>query len=178
MLRLFVGIAVPPEQKLTLSVLAAGLHGVRWVDPGNFHVTLRFIGEVDEGLADDIDEALAAIRFPRFSLAIAGTGIFGPPEKPRLLYAGLDKEDRLVRLHERVESALSRLGLPAEGRRYVPHVTLAHCHAPHAAEIQDYICRNNLMRLPAFPVDRFHLVRSYLTKAGSIYEDVADYPLQ
>jgi 2'-5' RNA ligase len=177
MLRLFVGIALPPEQKLTLSTLCLGLHGVRWVDPGNFHVTLRFVGEVNEGVADDIDEALAEIRSPRFDLAVAGTGLFGPPEKPRLLYAGLDKEPQLVRLHERIEAALARIGLPPEGRRYTPHVTLAQCQAAHPAEIQAYIARNNLLRLPTFTVDHFHLIRSYLTKAGSVYEDVAEYTL-
>src|ERR1700722_18141119 len=112
MLRLFVGIALPPEQRLTLSTLCHGLPGVKWVDPGNYHVTLRFIGEVDEGMAADIDEALAGIRLKQFDLAIAGTGSFGPDEKPRVIYAGLDRSVPLAQLHEKVEHALMRAGLP------------------------------------------------------------------
>src|SRR5476651_1757266 len=72
MIRLFVGIALPPELRLRLSLLCSGVPGARWVDPGNFHVTLRFIGEVDEGTASDIDVALAQIVAPRFALTLAG----------------------------------------------------------------------------------------------------------
>ena len=69
MLRLFVGIEFPPELKLRLSLLCTGVPGARWVDPGNFHLTLRFIGEITEDLAGDVDEALAGIKASRFHAA-------------------------------------------------------------------------------------------------------------
>src|ERR671938_2153776 len=125
MLRLFVGIPLSPELHLRLSLLCNGLPGAKWVEPGNFHVTLRFIGEVDEGRAADIDEALAEIRAPRFELAVAGVGIFGTAAKARMLWAGVEKNPALLHLHDKVESALMRLGLEPEERRYTPHVTLA-----------------------------------------------------
>ena len=78
MLRLFVGIEFPPELKLRLSLLCTGVPGARWVDPGNFHLTLRFIGEITEDLAADVDEALVRRQGrPRFTLQLAGTGVFG-----------------------------------------------------------------------------------------------------
>ena len=178
MLRLFVGIALPPEQRLTLSILCRGLPGVKWADPGNYHVTVRFIGEVDEGVAADIDEVLAGIRLPRFELAVAGTGSFGPDDRPRVVYAGLDRSQALGQLHDKVDMALMRIGLPPDGRRYSPHVTLGKVQNGNPIEIRRFVSEYNLLRLPAFRVEAFQLVRSYLTKAGAIYEDVADYPLR
>jgi RNA 2',3'-cyclic 3'-phosphodiesterase len=178
MLRLFVGLALPPEQRLTLSILCRGVPGVKWVDPGNYHVTIRFIGEVDEGVAADIDEALAGLRFKPFELAIAGAGSFGPEDRPRVVYAGLDRSEPLAKLHEKVETALMRAGLLPEGRRFTPHVTLGQVKNGNPIEIRRFTAENNLLRLPPFRVEAFQLVRSYLTKAGAIYEDVADYLLR
>jgi RNA 2',3'-cyclic 3'-phosphodiesterase len=177
MLRLFVGIDLPPETKLALSAIALGLPGVRWVDPGNYHVTLRFIGEVDEGAAADIDAELAGIRARRFALRIAGVGLFGSEDKPRILYAGVERTAPLVELRDKVGAALGRAGVPPEGRVFTPHVTLANIRAGHPADLGHYLEAHNLLRLPEVAVDRFQLVQSYLTKAGSLYAAAADYPL-
>jgi 2'-5' RNA ligase len=179
MMRLFVGIALPPELKLRLSLMCAGVPGAKWVDTGNLHVTLRFIGAVDEGVASDIDAALAAIRAPRFELTLAGVGQFGTGDKIRALWAGVERNPALGHLHDKIESALMRTGLEPEGRRYTPHVTLARLkHAPAAApKVQEFLAANALFRAPAVAVDRFNLIASYLTKAGAIYEDQADYRL-
>ena len=173
MLRLFVGIALPPELKLRLSLLCSGVPGARWVDPGNYHLTLRFIGEVDEGLASDIDAALLQVRAPRFEVTLAGVGRFGD----RMLWVGVDKSPPLVHLRDKVESALVRLGLPAETRRYAPHVSLARLRNASEAKLQAFIEAHALFRGAPFAVERFSLVASYLTKSGAIYEDQADYPL-
>jgi 2'-5' RNA ligase len=177
MLRLFVGIDLPPETKLALSVIAAGLPGVKWVDPGNYHVTLRFIGEVDEGMAADIDTELAGIRARRFALCIAGVDLFGTEDKPRILYAGVERTPALVELRDKVGAALGRAGVAPEGRAFTPHVTLADIRAGRHADLGHYLENHNLLRLPEIAVDRFQLVQSYLTKAGSLYEAAAEYPL-
>jgi RNA 2',3'-cyclic 3'-phosphodiesterase len=173
MLRLFVGIALPPELKLHLSLLCSGVPGARWVDPGNYHLTLRFIGEVDEGLASDIDAALLHVRAPRFEVTLAGVGRFGD----RMLWVGVDKSPPLVHLRDKVESALVRLGLPAETRRYAPHVSLARLRNASEAKLEGFITQHALFRASPFAVERFSLVASYLTKSGAIYEDQADYAL-
>lgn len=174
MLRLFVGIALPPELKLQLSLLAAGLPGAKWVDPGNYHLTLRFIGEVDEGQAADIDDGLVQIRAPRFEVTLATIGHFGL----RMLWVGIDRNPALQHLHEKVESVLNRLGFAPEERRYTPHVTLARLKGTHQSKLQTYLSEHALFRAMPFPVERFSLVASYLTKSGAIYEDQADYALR
>jgi 2'-5' RNA ligase len=178
MLRLFVGIDLPPELKLRLSIMMGGLPGAKWVDSGNLHLTLRFIGEVDEGLAGDIDEALQLVRAQRFELELAGVGQFGAGEKTRQLWVGVERSEPLLALHEKVEHALTRCGVPPEGRKYAPHVTLARFKYVHAARVQAFIERHALFRAQPFAVDHFSLIASYLTKAGPIYEDQADYGLR
>ena len=174
MLRLFVGIALPPPLKLQLSLIASGVPGAKWVDPGNYHVTLRFIGEVDEGQAADIDDALVQIRAPRFELTLATVGHFGL----RMLWVGIERNPALQHLHKKIESALNRLGFAPEERRYTPHVTLARLKGTHERKLQAYLSEHALFRAPPIPVERFSLVASYLTKSGAIYEDQADYALR
>jgi RNA 2',3'-cyclic 3'-phosphodiesterase len=173
MLRLFVGLALPPEVKLRLSPLAAGLPQARWVDPGNYHVTLRFIGEVDEGMASDIDAALLRVRLPRFDLSLAGVGHFGL----RSLYAGVERSPGLFHLQDKVESALVRAGLASEGRRFSPHVTLARLRGAADARLTQYLTQHALFRAGPVKITQFQLVASYPTKSGSIYQDQAEYEL-
>src|SRR5258708_39724675 len=174
MLRLFVGIGLPPDLKLRISLLCTGVPEARWVDAGNFHLTLRFIGEVDEGVASDIDAALLRRSAPRFSRAVAGVGQFGT----RMLWVGVEKSPFLLQLQAKVESALQRAGIPPEGRRYTPHVTLARLRQPLGPRVPAFLAEHALFRAPPFDVDRFSLIASYLTKNGAIYEDQADYPLR
>ncbi|HEV8032414.1 MAG TPA: RNA 2',3'-cyclic phosphodiesterase [Stellaceae bacterium] len=176
MLRLFVGIEFPPELKLRLSLLSTSIPGARWVDPGNFHLTLRFIGEVTEDVAADIDEALACIRARHFSLQLAGTGIFGG-ERPRSLWVGVERDPDLVALHGKIELALIRMGLEPEPRKFRPHVTLARLRDPDLSGLGEFLAGNARFRADPLPVEQFSLVASYPTKSGSIYEDQADYPL-
>src|SRR5256885_11099899 len=124
MLRLFVGIEFPPELKLHLSLLEPGIPGAKWVDPGNLHLTLRFIGAVDEGVAADIDEALSLPRAPRFTLQLAGTGVFGG-NRPHALWVAAERDPGLVGLPDKLDQALIPLGLQPPGRQIVPPFTLA-----------------------------------------------------
>jgi 2'-5' RNA ligase len=176
MLRLFVGIEFPPELKLRLSLLEAGIPGARWVDPGNFHLTLRFIGEVGEDIAADIDEALCRIRARRFTLQLAGTGVFGG-NRPHALWVGVERDSDLLALRDKIEQSLIRIGLEPEGRKFAPHVTLARLRDPEIAGLRDFLAANAQFRAAPLPVEQFSLIASYPTKSGSIYEDQADYPL-
>ena len=173
MLRLFVGIDLPPEIKLSLSLIATGVPGAKWVDAGNYHLTLRFIGEIDEGRAEDVDAALGQIRAPRFDLALAHVGHFGL----RQLWVGVERNEALQHLHGKIESALTRLRFMPEERRYTPHVTLARLKGTSEARLQAYLAQHALYRAPPFRVEHFSLIASYLTKSGAIYEDQADYSL-
>jgi 2'-5' RNA ligase len=176
MLRLFVGIAFPPELKLRLSLLSTGMPGAKWMDPGNFHLTLRFIGEVSEDTAADIDEALLRVRGRPFTVQLAGTGVFGG-DKPRTLWVGAERTPELARLRDKIEQTLIRAGLPPEPRKFAPHVTLARLHGTPADKLGEFLAANSRFRAEPLAVDRFSLIASYPTKAGSVYEDQADYPL-
>ncbi len=174
MLRLFVGIDLPGPIKLQLSMLCSGVPGARWVEPENYHLTLRFIGEVDEGMASDVDAALAQIRAPRFELTLSGVGQFGD----RMLWVGVEKSQPLLHLRDKVESALVREGLEPETRRYAPHVSLARLKGAKPPRLQSFLQEHALFRSTPIAVDRFSLVASFPTKSGVIYEDQADYPLR
>ena len=176
MLRLFVGIEFPPELKLRLSLLQSGIAGARWIDPGNFHLTLRFIGEIDEGAAADVDEALLRLKTRPFSVQLAGVGVFGG-DRLRTLWVGVEREPALAALQSKIELALIRAGLPPEPRKFSPHVTLARLRDPRRGELQEFLAAHAQFRAEPLRVAAFSLIASYPTKAGSVYEDQADYPL-
>src|ERR1700730_6838334 len=176
MLRLFVGIEFPPELKLHLSMLETGILGARWVEAGNLHLTLRFIGEVSEDVAADIDEALVRVRARRFTLQLAGTGVFGGG-KPRALWVGVERHPDLVALHHKIEQALVRIGIETEPRKFAPHVTLARLREPALDMVGAFLAAHAQFRAMPLPVERFRLIGSFPTQAGSIYEHQADYPV-
>jgi RNA 2',3'-cyclic 3'-phosphodiesterase len=175
MLRLFVGIGFPPALKLQLSLLRSGVPGAKWVDPGNFHLTLRFIGETDEAVAADIDDALTRLRARRFTLQLAGTGVFG--DRPRSLWVGVERNPELVALRDKIEQALIRAGLAPEPRKFAPHVTLARLHKPALDQLSGFLAANAQFHADPLTVEGFSLIASFQTKAGSVYEDQAEYPL-
>ena len=176
MLRLFVGIEFPPELKLRLSLLCTALPGARWIDPGNLHLTLRFIGEITEDLAADVDAALARLQARRFTLQLAGTGVFGG-NRPHTLWLGVERDPDLILLHDKIELALIRIGLAPEPRRFAPHVTLARLRDPVLGGLAHFLAAHAQFRTDPLPVEHFSLIASFPTKAGSVYEDQADYPL-
>ena len=176
MLRLFVGIGFPPELKLRLSLLCSGVPGAKWVDPGNFHLTLRFIGEISEDVAADIDDTLSRLRARRFTLQIAGTGVFGG-EKPRSLWAGVERSPELAGLRDKIEQALIRAGLSPESRKFSPHVTLARLRDSPLDKLHSFLAAHAHFRADPLRVEAFSLIASFQTKSGSVYEDQADYPL-
>jgi 2'-5' RNA ligase len=179
MLRLFVGLEIPDDLRLQLAALQAGVPGARWVTPENFHITLRFIGEVDEGHAADIDALLQAIRVPAFELSLSGVGHFGDGRKLRALYAAVAPNTALEHLHDKVESAVVRAGCAPEGGKYKPHVTLARFGARDQAghHLAQFMASHSLLRSAPFLVEQFSLFSSLTRPEGAIYMVEADYPL-
>ena len=160
MLRLFVGIAFPPELKLRLSLLCTGVPGARWVDPGNFHLTLRFIGEITEGLAGMSMRRSPASRLPDFTLQLTGAGVFGG-RRPHALWVGVERSPELVRLRDKIEQALIRAGLEPEQRKFAPHVTLARLRDPELDKLGHFLAANARFRADPLPVDHFSLIASF-----------------
>lgn len=177
MIRLFTAIELPDRARMTLAGLAGGVPGARWVPPENMHLTLRFIGEVDEPTAADLDAALAGLRAPPFDLTVAGAGSFSRGKYPAMLWAGVDANAALLHLQNRIESVLVRAGCDADGRKFTPHVTLARLdHAPRD-RVEAFVAAHALLRLPAFHVEHFTLFSSTLGHNHPTYVAEAAYPL-
>lgn len=177
-MRLFVALDLPSVVRTRLSFLAGGLPGVRWVPPENLHITLRFIGETQTWRAEELDNALAAIRAPAFTLQLGGVGTFDKAGRVVSLYAGVQRNPALEHLQSKVETALHRAGLERERRRYIPHVTLARLGdgAP-AAKVAGWVQAHNLFRGEPILVEHFTLFSSLLGKEQAAYEREVEYPL-
>jgi 2'-5' RNA ligase len=178
MYRLFVAIDFPEDIKQQLARLCYGLPGARWVDENQMHLTIRFIGEVDGGIFREIRDALSFIKVPGFRLTLKGVGHFPPRKNPRVLWAGVEKNDTLLLLRNKIESTLVRVGLAAEERKFSPHVTLARFRENVSiGRLTNYITGNNLFSTMPFNITAFHLYSSHLTSKGALHSIEASYPL-
>ena len=176
-MRLFVGLAFPWELKQRLAVLAGGVPGARWVPVDNYHLTLRFIGEVPKHRAEEIDHALAALRTRAFSLTLAGVGTFNKGGRDTQLWAGVERNPQLDHLQAKIETALQRVGLEPERRRFAPHVTLARLDNAAPAKVAQFVQTHNLFRAEPVPVEHFVLFSSRLGKEASVYVPEVEYVL-
>lgn len=177
MLRLFVALALPALVKTQLAALAGGIPGARWVPPENYHLTLRFIGEIEAWRAEEVDAALAAIRAPRFELALAGIGTFEKGGRIQSLYVPAEPSEALARLQRKVETALQRIGLEPERRRFAPHVTLARTDRAETHKLVSFLQAHALFRPPPLAVEHFTLFSSHLGKEAAHYVPEVEYEL-
>jgi 2'-5' RNA ligase len=176
-LRLFVGLAVPDNVHLQLTTMTGGVASARWVAPENLHLSLRFIGEVDEGAAEDIDAALGQIFAAPLEVTLAGVGCFETRGRAQTLWAGAEPSGPLLHLQARVEAQVQRAGCPPEGRKFTPHVTLARMKRLPVEQIAPYLLDHGGFRAAAFAAEEFILYRSHLGHAAANYEVLARYPL-
>lgn len=176
-MRLFVALDLPRTVRTRLSFLAGGLNGVRWLPPENYHVTLRFIGEVPNWRAEEIDHALATLRAPAFPIQLAGVGTFQKAGKVVSLWVGVDRSPALDHLQAKIETALQRAGLDREPRRFAPHITLARPNGAPENKVATWVQSHNLFRSDPIEVEHFTLFSSLLGKEQAAYEAEVEYPL-
>ncbi|WP_298723151.1 RNA 2',3'-cyclic phosphodiesterase [uncultured Ferrovibrio sp.] len=177
MIRLFVAISFPDEIRRSLAALCAGVPGARWVNPEQFHLTLRFIGEVDGRTAHSVAEELGSITMPFFDLNLFGVGTFGDKRKTHSLWAGVRPNPELNRLQEKVDNAVLRAGLPQDRRKFSPHVTLARLNNAPVDRLGAFLSHHALYTAPGFLCDRFVLYSSFLSSSGAIYTPERVYRL-
>ncbi|PZO76557.1 MAG: RNA 2',3'-cyclic phosphodiesterase [Mesorhizobium amorphae] len=174
--RLFTALEIPRDASMSLSLLRGGLPGARWIDVENYHLTLRFIGDVSGPVADEIAGALDRVNRPSFSLELSGVGAFGG-KKPHSVYAAAGPSPELNALQAEIERICQRMGLPAEKNRFVPHVTLARLRNTSPVEVAHYLsARGNFSALP-FRVGRFVLMSSRDSVGGGPYVVEEAWPL-
>jgi RNA 2',3'-cyclic 3'-phosphodiesterase len=156
--------------------MRGGLPGARWIDPGNYHLTLRFIGDIDDALANEIAGMLGRVRRVAFELRLDGLLSFGG-RKPRAVVAAVSPIAPLMELQAEQERLLQRLGLEPEGRKYTPHVTLARLRESSSRQVADYLSARGHYRSAPFAVSRFVLFSSRASVGGGPYVVEESYPL-
>jgi 2'-5' RNA ligase len=174
--RIFTGLEVPPAIGQELALLRGGLPGARWIDPENYHVTLRFIGDVDDMVAREVASMLGQVRRTGFELRFGALSAFGG-RRPRALVAALAHTRALMDLQAEHERLMRRVGLDAEGRKFTPHVTLARLRETSSRQVADYLSARPPLGTLSFTVGRFVLFSSRASVGGGPYLVEAAYPL-
>ena len=174
--RLFTGLEIPKEVAQSLSLLRGGLPGARWIDPENYHITLRFIGDIDDRLAHEIASLLDGVRRRSFEVRLGNLMSFGG-RKPRAIVVAVEPIQPLVELHFELERLMQRLGLEPEGRKFIPHVTLARLRDSSSRDVAEYLSTRGPVFGASFRVSRFVLFSSRSSVGGGPYVIEADYPL-
>lgn len=177
--RLFVALRPPPPIRAVLTAAMGGIRHARWQDDDQLHITLRYIGEVERPVAEDVALALGQVHAVAPAIAIAGVGAFDKAGRIDALWAGVAPHDALAHLHKKVDQALVRIGLEPERRAYLPHITLARLPRSAGADpaIDQWRARNAALSSPTFSGDALILYESTLGSDGAHYEPVLRQPL-
>ena len=174
--RLFTGVEIPPDVGQALATLRGGLPGARWIDPGNYHLTLRFIGDVDDDVAHEVASMLGRVKRGPFELHMEGLISFGG-RKPRAVVASVAPAQALLDVQAEHERLMQRIGLEPEGRKFTPHVTLARLRESSSQQVAEYLSARGYFRTSPFLVSRFVLFSSRASVGGGPYVVEAGYPL-
>lgn len=167
--RLFTGLEVPSDVAFALSLKRGGLHGARWIDPENYHVTLRYVGDVDHHTAYEVAHILERFTVNhRFSLKLTHLGAFGG-NRPRALYAGMAQNDELVRLQAAQERAFQQIGLSPDSRKFMPHISLARLRGTSVIELARFMQQAAHFEPLQFDIGRFVLFSSRDSVGGGPY---------
>ncbi len=174
--RLFTALEIPRNAAMSLSLLRGGLPGARWIDVENYHITLRFIGDIDGRTADEVVDRLDRIDRPEFQIDLTGMGSFGS-KKPHSIWAGVSHTPEMHALHAEVERICQRIGLPPDPRKFMPHVTLARLRSSRLDDVVQYLSGRSNFRTSPFTVGRFVLMSSKESVGGGPYIVEEAFPL-
>ncbi|WP_305095668.1 RNA 2',3'-cyclic phosphodiesterase [Croceibacterium aestuarii] len=175
--RLFVALRPPAQVRESLLAIMGGVPGARWQDDDQLHLTLAFLGRVDERAGEPLLDALNAVHSPPFELAVTGVRHFERRGAVSALWAALAPSELLKVLQQRVASACRRAGCPPEGKTFVPHITLARLNRG-GAEPGLWLADHGKLRTAPWPVERFTLYESHLRPEGSLYEPLMQFALR
>ena len=174
--RLFVALRPPRPIRDLLRAAMHGISAARWQDDDQLHLTMRFIGEVDRPRAEDIAAALGAIHAPAISARIAGVGLFDRRRAPHMIWAGVEPLAPLAALKRKVDQSLARVGVTAETRAFMPHITLARLNRS-VGPVAPFLALHNDLASPSFVFDHVVLYESEMGRGGSRYHPVARFRL-
>ena len=195
-IRVFIALVLPPQAKDVLAQTICALTqeistGVRWVDPSGIHLTLKFLGNIQPALTEQVFEAMTRASKNKdsgsddsghFQLSLSQLGVFPNTRRPRVLWAGIQGDlNVLAGLQVRVEEATGRIGFAPELRPYRPHLTLGRVREgvtpPARLQIGQVVSDAKLERSPPWLVDSLHLIRSDRRPEGATYTSLGSVPL-
>ena len=185
MIRAFIAMHLPEALRREIASLQANLRSsaadVRWVEPENMHLTLKFLGSVEEGDLVLLEEALhAAVRpFAPFFFQLEGIGTFPRTAQPRVVWLAVSQgKDQLVEIAQAVEQACVEVGLPAQERSFSPHLTLGRIRSNKGLDpLLRRLKSVQIQRLPLAQVKSLTLFQSTLSPDGPTYTPLAEIPL-
>ena len=177
MIRLFIAHSLPVDVRSGIAMLQSGIDGARWVPSADLHITLRFIGDVSQNTAEEIAHTLGYIKPARFSIRLLNTGHFSSRGRVRALWVGVEKTPELLAMRDKIDRRLTGIGLPPEGRKFAPHVTVARLRPARSDRVLQWLETSGGFRFPAYEVNSFILYQSHLGRFGPTYVPLAEYPL-
>ncbi len=178
--RLFIAIDPPEALRTAFAAESRRLpsaSGLAWTVPGQLHLTLRFLGETDEITAATVRGGLERVAFAPFRMVTSGIGFFPGERDPRVLWLGVNHDERLLVFKAQIDKLLAARGFPRENRRFTPHLTLARIHEELAPEMLPQL-RDLRLSGQGMVVDRFHLYASELTPTGALHTVLQTYAAQ
>lgn len=176
--RLFIALTLPEPVRGELARLAQPVPGVTWTRPDQLHVTLRFLGDVDQGQIEPMITRLETVRVAPFILPLDGVGTFPPNRPPCILWIGVGSgHPRLFQLRQRIDDAIISVGLPLDVRTFHPHVTLARCTENASPAIAHWLHAQRDLAAPPFGVEAFDLYSSKLHPSGAVHTLLHRFPL-
>jgi 2'-5' RNA ligase len=178
MKRIFIGLQFPRAICDELKNLRGGVISANWVAYENYHLTLRFLGECDNNLLDDVCLALSQIRTCSFALQLQGVKHFKKKGVVKSLWVGIVKNPSLTALKTEIDTMLQNINIKEERRAFYPHVTLAKLSNPRLSEVTFFEQMNNLYCSKKFPTNYLTIFESYSLKGGSTYQPLIKIPLR
>lgn len=177
MKRIFIALPLPQPIRHILHAMGRSVQGARAVPEEQIHLTLRFVGDVDGTTFLDIEEKLHTLSGKNFPLLIRGVGHFPPRGKPRIIWAGVESSDELLRLKRKVDNQLIECGIPADSRKYSPHITLARLKTTTSKRVTEFLAGNSFLQFDQLLIEEFHLYSSHLSHKGAVHTLERSYSL-
>lgn len=177
-MRIFVAIPMPDLVKQGLADLEQPIEGIRWQREGQYHLTLKFLGDTDEGRVAGLKRALDEINLGAFSIHLKGFGYFPQGKQPRVLWVGIAKNKQLQKLQQKIEKICQSLAFEAEDRPFKPHITLARMNGVAKRDVMSFINQHKQFQIPEVPVHEFVLYESKLHSNGAMHIPVKTFSLK
>lgn len=168
MRRVFFGLEVPAEIKDRLWQVRTEMAGARWQSAEQMHLTLLFLGNMDNERLSAVCEAARHISLTAFDLNVTGLGYFGQPHAPRYLWAGVEPKTPVISLHSAIKNQMESLGFTTDSRTFCPHITLAR-FKPQSDSVECLLAEQSETLFGSFQVDQFVLFETQQESAGSVY---------